>query len=131
MAENQTIREMIEAVGKPLTEYRFLILDEDGKTPKITDFASGIEWAQNTCNEGISYRLKLEEFDDSAVSTVFISGIVLSDDSPILNTPFETMIIAGLNEGYKRCYKTFDDAVTGHDDIVRELKHRLHSRRSL
>jgi hypothetical protein len=60
---------------------------------------------------------------DTLISTVFTPQFVL----PSLGTPylFETMILGGLHHGWTNRYKTWDEAVKGHEkavELVQELQ---------
>ena len=61
--------------------------------------------------------VKQDKVDDIFVSTVFLSmdhswG---DNDGPIL---FETMIFGGKHDEFQRRYKTYDEAVKGHNEAL-------------
>jgi hypothetical protein len=55
---------------------------------------------------------------DTLVSTVFTPRIALIGD-PELPYLFETMILGGLHHGWTNRYKTWEEALLGHDNAVK------------
>lgn len=77
-------------------------------------------------------RVGLNLVGDSRISTVFLFldhglsfGRAESDDEhiPIL---FESMIFGGPHEDYQRRYSTYDEALQGHNNLVRALEEERH-----
>lgn len=68
--------------------------------------------------------VKQETVGDSKVSTVFLGLDHAWDgeDGPIL---FETMIFDGYYDEFQRRYKTYDEALQGHNDAVEMVNEYL------
>ena len=68
--------------------------------------------------------VKQETVGDSRVSTVFLclDHAWHGEDGPIL---FETMIFDGYYDEFQRRYKTYDEALQGHNDAVEMVNEYL------
>ncbi len=88
----------------------------EGHTPVPVNHSEAFFQWFDTANRGVRLT-KLP--DDVDVSTVFL-GIAHGDtkDGPIL---FETLVLEGPMDGHGRRYVTWDQAVEGHWEVVREV----------
>lgn len=63
----------------------------------------------------IDRRIQRDEYNGVIVSTVFLPfDHSFNEEGPIL---FETLVFGGKNDGLMRRYKTYDEAVDGHNEI--------------
>lgn len=103
--------------------YSTYILDEDHNTR----LASTDEWAR-WMSEHHSRRVELTEMGNISVSTIFL-GLdhnYSSEGPPLL---FETLVFGGPNDQEKmRRYSTWDEAVEGHKEVVKEVKSQVRGR---
>lgn len=68
-----------------------------------------------------NFRIGLDVIGKSEVSTVFLGldHSFIKKDVPIL---FESMIFEGPHNEYQRRYSTYDQALEGHNNLVKALK---------
>lgn len=96
------------------------VLDKDGKTPILEpDIIKWAKWFEKADSDRI---INQDEFNgEISVSTVF-SGIdynFLGDGPPIL---WETMVFGGKYDGDRERYSSYDDALMGHEKMVRLVR---------
>lgn len=89
---------------------------EDGK-PKRVSSDVWARWFEEDANRQIAY----DEFDNIYVSTIFL-GIDhrFGEEGPPLI--FETMTFGGPTDMAQRRYSTLDEALVGHQAMVKEAK---------
>lgn len=86
----------------------------DGEYPKIINFKEP--------NKHVGYHI----LNNQRISTVFLHmdhslnfGGTTEIHEPVL---FETMIFGGPNDDYQRRYHTYDEALEGHNNIVKAVR---------
>src|SRR3982751_5760752 len=94
------------------------ILDENKNAIRCDDL---IEWARNF--EHLDKRVGIDRVNGKRISTVFlgIDHSFGSNDGPLL---FETMVFKdnGYDDIYCERYKTYNEAVTGHNRVIELVK---------
>ncbi len=65
----------------------------------------------------------LKKINRWRTSPVLVSTVFLCVDHGLIGTPilFETMIFGGQYDEYQRRYETYDEALNGHNKILRQL----------
>lgn len=91
------------------------ILDENGNPKVCNELLVWAEWFENA-----NRTIKKTKIGEVEVSTVFL-GIDHSfgGDIPIL---YETMIFGGKYDGEQRRYVTKEEALLGHDELIKLAK---------
>lgn len=96
---------------------RFCILAEDDRTPVYVQFPEWLTWVVSA--EGISVPVKQERVGGRFVSTVFLSQMASRHhDDP---RHFETLVDDGETSEVVARYATWEQAETGHADIVASM----------
>lgn len=98
---------------------KFYLLDENKQPYEVS-----LEESYKVYRDMDMKIVKQETVGDSKVSTVFL-GLDHAwghENGPIL---FETMIFDGYYEGFQRRYKTYDEALRGHNDAVEMVNEYL------
>ena len=100
----------------------FYILNEDHRI-RATEDAS--EWTE--AFETVDRRVaRTEVAPDIVVSTVFVGlGVGWSPDSGDEPVVFETRVFTDYGELDGDRYTTWDQAIAGHEDVVRRMRERL------
>jgi len=92
----------------------FYILDRHDVTPCI-DIKLWGEWLAKA-----DRKVKREIVGKSDISTVFLGlDHSFKDGSPLL---FETLVFGGPIDGEMNRYETWDEAVKGHNEMVRKIE---------
>lgn len=91
------------------------ILDADHQPRREPDLLTWARWYETA-----DRRVALTECGEVRISTVFLSLPLLDDQGPPLL--FETMVFGGSTDRDAEHYSTWDEAVAGHEKIVREVK---------
>lgn len=121
--KDRELAEFVERCRQAMDTFHLWVLDADHQPVETRDI---IAWGRfkeafpNNC------RVDLTDVDDLTVSTVFLGYDVgyseIRGGQPIL---FETMIFGpGLSEVADR-YATWDEAVAGHAEIVRQQRSKV------
>lgn len=100
----------------------YYILDEDGKTPMMC--ANDLKWCQWFATHKDERVVAQTEVDNVRVATVFL-GIDYGHGYgfPLL---WETTVFGGgVHDGLCERYSSYDDAVKGHEEIVKRVKTSL------
>jgi hypothetical protein len=107
-------------------KFKQLILGPDHRTPVVTDFVDGLEWAMEDGEAKSLSRVADTDVEGIRVSTVFIPMLVspYDHDERHMKQPFETMVFGKHDEMMSKRYATWAEAEEGHEEIVSELKAR-------
>lgn len=95
----------------------YYILNEDHVPVSVADIYLWEAWMQDNDN----VRVARDVIDGADVSTVFlgIDHSFCENGFPIL---FETMVFGGEHNEYQERYSTWDQAVEGHQEVLRMLR---------
>jgi hypothetical protein len=121
--ERIALQAAMDAAG---VKFKHLILGPDHRTPVVTDFVGGLEWAMEDGETKSLSRVADTDVEGIRVSTVFIPTLVSPYDhgGRHIKQPFETMVFGEHDEGMSKRYATWAEAEEGHEEIVAELKAR-------
>lgn len=93
------------------------LLNQETKIPYKTTMENFLSY---DINDNI---IKRTWINNILVSTVFLNfGASYNDDVPKL---FETMIFEGVHDGYQLRYKTYEEALLGHENAVKLVNDSL------
>lgn len=92
----------------------FYILDGH-EIKQVEDVVTWAKWFEKADLHVANDRID----DDTIVSTVFL-GLDYSFDVKLLI--FETMVFGGKMDGEMERYSTWDEAVTGHNEMIKRVK---------
>jgi hypothetical protein len=120
------LQNALDAAG---VKFKYLILGPDQRTPTVTDFVDGMEWAMEDGEGKSRSRVAETEVEGFTVSTVFIPTLVSAYDGDArhIKQPFETMVFGEQDEVMSRRYETWAEAEEGHKQIVAELQAKYSS----
>jgi len=93
----------------------FYLLDENTKIP----YKVNVEELNNSFH--VDNTIAFTNLPDCYVSTVFLNVGYSIDD----NTPpdlFETMIFGGEYDNYQKRYKTYEEALEGHENTLKMIQ---------
>lgn len=119
--ERISLQAAMDAAG---VKFKQLILGPDHRTPVVTDFVGGLEWAMEDGETKSLSRVAHTDVEGTSVSTVFIPTMVLPYDHEErhVQQPFETMVFGEHDEVMSKRYATWAEAEEGHEEIVADLR---------